>query len=351
VEDTGLGISAEQQTRLFQAFAQADASTTRLYGGTGLGLAISQQLVRKMGGTIVVDSEPGRGSRFMFTIALKVASPGAVRAAQDASRAATAAPPRLGGLRILVVDDNTINQQVCGEILQRAGVTVDMADSGRDALRMVEQQQYDAVLMDIQMPDMDGYHVTERIRAMPGRERLPVIAITAHAVTGYRDYCLSRGMNDYVAKPIEPVTLYAVLQACTGGGREHVPPQAAVRVELPPMPGLDLPHALERLGGNAALLSQLLAVFVRDFDTLLPQLRQAIAAGEYEQAGRLVHRIKGAAGNLSAHQLQAAAGALEHGLLSSGADMPQSLLDTFLQALAEAGDSAHYYLEKSAAMS
>ncbi len=350
VEDTGLGISAEQQTRLFQAFAQADASTTRLYGGTGLGLAISQQLVRKMGGTIVVESEPGKGSRFAFAIALRVASPGALRAAQNAGAGAGAQPPRLGGLRILVVDDNTINQQVCGEILQRAGVAVDMADSGREALRMVARQRYDAVLMDIQMPDMDGYHVTERIRAMPGQAQLPVIAITAHAVAGYRDYCLSRGLNDYVAKPIEPATLYAVLQACTRGGRVHLADAPAVRLELPPMPGLDLPHALHRLGGNAALLSRLLTVFIRDFDTLLPQLRQAIAAGEFEQAARLVHRVKGAAGNLSAHQLQAAASALEDGLLASGVDMPPALLDAFLEALAQAGDSAQYYLEKSAAL-
>jgi signal transduction histidine kinase/ligand-binding sensor domain-containing protein/CheY-like chemotaxis protein/HPt (histidine-containing phosphotransfer) domain-containing protein len=350
VEDTGLGISPEQQTRLFQAFAQADASTTRLYGGTGLGLAISQQLVRKMGGTILVESEPGKGSRFTFAIALRVASPGAVQAAQEAGTAGRAEPPRLGGLRILVVDDNTINQQVCGEILQRAGVAVDMADSGREALRMVAQQPYDAVLMDIQMPDMDGYHVTERIRAMPGRERTPIIAISAHAVAGYRDYCLSRGLNDYVAKPIDPAGLYAVLQTHTRGGHEHQAAAPAIRLELPPMPGLDLPNALNRLGGNAALLSRLLTVFINDFDTLLPQLRQAIAAGEYDKAARLVHRVKGAAGNLSAHQLQAAAGALEQGLLSSGAGMPQALLDAFLQALAEAGDSAQYYLEKSAAL-
>ncbi|MRV73663.1 response regulator [Duganella sp. FT92W] len=350
VEDTGMGISPEQQTRLFQAFAQADASTTRLYGGTGLGLAISQQLVRKMGGTIAVQSEPDKGSRFTFVVALRVASPSALRAAQEVHAAARATPPKLGGLRILVVDDNTINQQVCGEILQRAGVLVDLADSGRDALRMVEQQTYDAVLMDIQMPDMDGYHATERIRAMPGRAQLPVIAITAHAVAGYRDYCLSRGMNDYLAKPIDPAALYAVLEAHTSGGREHMADAPAKRLELPPMPGLDLPNALNRLGGNAALLSRLLTVFINEFDTLLPQLRQAIAAGEYDKAARLVHRVKGAAGNLSAHQLQAAAGALEQGLLASGAEMPQPLLDAFLQALAVAGDSAQYYLEKSAAL-
>jgi signal transduction histidine kinase/ligand-binding sensor domain-containing protein/DNA-binding NarL/FixJ family response regulator len=350
VEDTGLGISSEQQARLFQAFAQADASTTRLYGGTGLGLAISQQLVRKMGGTIVVESAPGKGSRFTFTVALRAASSGALQAAHDARTAASAAPPKLGGLRMLVVDDNTINQQVCGEILLRAGVAVDMADSGREALRLVEQHAYDAVLMDIQMPDMDGYQVTERIRAMPGRERVPVVAITAHAVAGYRDYCLSRGLTDYVAKPIDPAGLYAVLQACTGGGHEYQAPAPAVRLELPPMPGLDLPHALHRLGGNAALLSRLLTVFINDFDTLLPQLRQAIAAGEFDKAARLVHRVKGAAGNLSAHQLQAAAGALEQGLLASGAAMPPALLDAFLRALAEAGDSAQYYLEKSAAL-
>ncbi|SFU98934.1 two-component regulator propeller domain-containing protein [Pseudoduganella namucuonensis] len=352
VEDSGVGISAEQQGRLFQAFAQADASTTRVYGGTGLGLAISQQLVRKMGGAIVVDSEPGQGSRFGFAVSLRIASASATQAATGPSGAVRPAQ-RLGGLRVLVVDDNIINQQVCAEILQRAGVAVELAGSGKDALRMVAAQRYDAVMMDIQMPDMDGYHVTERIRAMPALERLPIIAITAHAVRGYREHCIAMGMNDYVAKPIDPATLYAVLDRCTGGGGAlHLEPaQVASRLTLPPLPGLDLPAALERLGGNAALLGRLLTIFIHDFDTLLPQLRQAIAAAEHEQAARLVHKVKGAASNLSANELYQAAAALEQALAGRESAALPGLLDAFLRALAQAGDSAQYYLEKTASMS
>ncbi|WP_229259799.1 hybrid sensor histidine kinase/response regulator [Duganella aquatilis] len=470
VEDTGLGISEEQQARLFRAFAQADASTTRLYGGTGLGLAISQQLVRKMGGDIKVDSEPGVGSSFSFTVHLQSALeqsprvqpvPAAVqgkrvlvvddseaarhmlkiqlgllglkaravgsgaaavgamqldpydvllidadmpdfdgldtlrRIAEDAELSAvpavlmvtayarehnkdvieqtrhmpfldkpanpqqlrnailaalgleasqqmtaTSAPPslaiqRIRGARVLVVDDNAINQQVASEILQRAGVKADLAGSGEEGARMVNAATYDAVLMDIQMPDMDGYQATALIRRDERHAALPIIAMTAHAVAGYRERCLNMDMNDYVTKPIAPDTLYAVLATWVKPDMEREAAADAADAEkaartvtttpaaVAPRAGIDMQAALDRLGGHGALLSQLLGLFAHDFEPTLQQIHDAIHAGDLARAADLVHRIRGAAGNLSANDLFRTATALEDRLRAE----PQALAD------------------------
>jgi signal transduction histidine kinase/CheY-like chemotaxis protein/ligand-binding sensor domain-containing protein/HPt (histidine-containing phosphotransfer) domain-containing protein len=469
VEDTGLGISEEQQARLFQAFAQADASTTRLYGGTGLGLAISQQLVRKMGGEFRVDSEPGVGSSFSFTIHLQAAPdqsprvqpvPPAVqdkrvlvvddseaarhmlkmqlsmlglkaravpsgaaavaamqldaydvllidaslpdvdgidtlrRIAEDPELAVVpavlmvtayarehdkgvidytrnkpfldkpanpqqlrnavlaalgveasqlvptmSAPPslaiqRIRGAHVLVVDDNSINQQVASEILQRAGVQVDVASSGAEAARMTDAGNYDAVLMDIQMPDMDGYQATALIRVNERHAALPIIAMTAHAVAGYRERCLNMDMNDYVTKPIDPDTLYAVLAtwvqpdlgraaAADAVEAESVAARISASALLPPLAGIDMQAAMERLGGHSALLSQLLGLFAHDFEATLQQIHDAIHSGDVARAADLVHKIRGAAGNLSANELFASSMALEDRLRAE----PQSLAD------------------------
>ncbi|WP_229223461.1 response regulator [Duganella sp. sic0402] len=484
VEDTGLGISEEQQARLFQAFAQADASTTRLYGGTGLGLAISQQLVRKMGGEFRVDSEPGVGSSFSFTVQLQAAADQTARvqpvppAAQDkrvlvvddseatrymlkaqlsmlglktravpSGTAAVAAmqldpydvllidadmpdldgidtlhriatdpelaavpavlmvtayarehdkevieqtrvtpfldkpanpqqlrsavlsalgletlqpaipmhaPPsvatqRIRGAHVLVVDDNSINQQVASEILQRAGVRSDLASSGEEGARMVDAGSYDAVLMDIQMPDMDGYQATALIRKNERHATLPIIAMTAHAVAGYRERCLERDMNDYVTKPIDPDTLYAVLatwvqpdlsRSATADAIEADAAAArAASATMAPVAGIDLQAAMERLGGHSALLSQLLSLFANDFNASLQQIRAAVDAGDLAQAAELVHKIRGAAGNLSANELFRAASTLEDRLRAEPPSMPQ-LLQSFVQEFDVVMDSA-----------
>ncbi|MEO5935278.1 MAG: response regulator [Duganella sp.] len=489
VEDSGLGISSEQQARLFQAFAQADASTTRLYGGTGLGLAISQQLVRKMGGVIAVDSEPGVGSSFSFTVQLqpaadqtprlppvpaqvlgkrvlvaddseatrhmltiqlralglqaravasgaaavaalqmekydillidadmpdmdgvetlrrigadpelaavpailmvtayarehdneaaeqtrrmpfidKPANPYLLRGAimtalgLDAGQTVVklSAPPsfavqRIRGAHVLVVDDNSINQQVASEILQRAGVRVDLAASGEEAARMIHARKYDAVLMDIQMPDMDGYQATALIRADERHAALPIIAMTAHAVAGYRERCLSMDMNDYVTKPIDPDTLYAVLATWVEPDPGRPPadetdaPRAGATAPAAapgPRPGIDMDAALERLGGHGALLTRLLGLFAHDFGATLQHIHDAIDHGDLTRAAELVHKIRGAAGNISAPELFAAATALEERLRAQEAALPE-LLRAFAQAFELVMGSAHSELAK-----
>ena len=238
------------------------------------------------------------------------------------------APPsvavqRIRGALVLVVDDNSINQQVAVEILQRAGVRSDIAGSGEEAARMTCAGNYDAVLMDIQMPDMDGYQATALIRADERHAALPIIAMTAHAVAGYRERCLDMGMNDYVTKPIDPDTLYAVLATWVKPDLGRASAAAAAMDAAPPRPattpfaarpGVDVDAALERLGGHGVLLSRLLDLFAHDFEPALQQIQEAIHAGEFIRAADLVHKIRGAAGNLSATELFQAATALEHRL-------------------------------------
>jgi signal transduction histidine kinase/ABC-type amino acid transport substrate-binding protein/BarA-like signal transduction histidine kinase len=206
VADTGIGLSREQASRLFRSFVQADSSTTRQYGGTGLGLSISKRLVALMGGEIGVDSHPGHGSTFWFTVALARAP---VR--EELAPAKAGPPQNLRGARVLLVEDNAINQQVAAELLQSAGVEVDITANGLDALRAVRSKHYDAVLMDVQMPVMDGMQATQAIRGIEQFRALPIIAMTASVMRGDRDRCLEAGMNDYISKPISVEQMLATL--------------------------------------------------------------------------------------------------------------------------------------------
>jgi signal transduction histidine kinase/ActR/RegA family two-component response regulator len=210
VRDTGIGIGEEALARLFQRFAQADRSTARRYGGTGLGLAISRELVRLMGGEIGVESEPGRGSRFWFAIRFPlepVAAPASAR-----PRAVPVAAPRPA--RILVVEDNEVNQLLVTRMLVKAGHSVHVARLAEEAIARLDQERFDLVLMDVHLPGMDGVTATRRIRAMEAAHAsIPIIALTANAMAGDRETCISAGMNDYVSKPIDAPTLHAVIAA------------------------------------------------------------------------------------------------------------------------------------------
>jgi CheY-like chemotaxis protein/anti-sigma regulatory factor (Ser/Thr protein kinase) len=219
IADTGIGLSDEQIGRLFQAFSQADSSTTRQYGGTGLGLAICKRLVQAMRGKIWAEGRLGEGSLFAFTAAfgrvpIATAMPQTLSEAPIAPAGPAIADVMAGlkGAHILVVEDNEFNQQVIAELLEQAGVTVALAGTGQDALRQLGgEARFDAVLMDVQMPDMDGYEATRAIRAMPGSEQLVVIAITANATKEDRERCLAAGMTDFQPKPIDPQALYRTL--------------------------------------------------------------------------------------------------------------------------------------------
>jgi PAS domain S-box-containing protein len=450
VSDTGIGMTEEQTQKLFQPFTQADSSITRKYGGTGLGLTISKQLVERMGGQIRVESAPGRGSTFTFTIAVglqraaledkkpvpvpkrrlkvlvvddnahareimmqmlremsceteavnsgyaalrsleqsaegfdlvvldwrmpdmdgfetvrrirshlrlpkaprifMVTAYGREEVMYEAKRMGLDAflvkpvnysilfdaimmsfgrseveveKPReeeeaetraLRGIRLLVVEDNEINQQVAKELLEGFGAAVDLAGNGRVAAEKIENGiRYDAVLMDLQMPVMDGYEATARIRKRYGKEALPILAMTAHALQSEAQRCLEAGMNGVVTKPIDPDRLKEELFRWIAPESRPLSPAPESAVFSPPgvseaetadlLPGIDLKSALGRLKGNLPLLKKLVGDMVASRSGVFKDIRRALQEGDWDSARRAVHTFKGIAGNLSATDL------------------------------------------------
>ncbi|MCS7065950.1 MAG: ATP-binding protein, partial [Fimbriimonadales bacterium] len=212
VHDTGIGIPPEHQQHIFDPFEQADGSAARKYGGTGLGLAICKRLVTMMGGMIGVQSEPGKGSTFWFEIEMPCAD---LPVFQETAPEASDAPTTLKGLRVLVAEDNYVNQKVVTRQLERWGIHYRLAENGYQVLRYLQEEPFDLILMDCQMPEMDGFEATRRIRALEsqqGLRRIPIIALTANAMAEDREACLQAGMDDYLPKPFKPDALRALLE-------------------------------------------------------------------------------------------------------------------------------------------
>jgi CheY-like chemotaxis protein/HPt (histidine-containing phosphotransfer) domain-containing protein len=450
VRDTGIGIAPEQQERMFEAFSQADSSTSRKYGGTGLGLAISRRLVELMGGDLRVDSKLGEGARFRFSawfgltgdaapvfaapadirsvlvaddnassrealaraleghgwdvdraaggaealallrggrrydlafidsvmpdldgasvlafartdpaltmprcallaadpereriaamaadlriaaVLAKPFTPGALddALAELAHGGATAPPPpaaplaaRLAGLRVLVVEDNLLNQEVANYVLLHAGASVDFAGNGRVAVSMLaDGAHYDAVLMDLQMPVMDGFEAAAAIRAM-GCSTLPILAMTANAMEEDRRRALQAGMDGYLAKPIDVDELVNALRRLTGradtatdaaAGEAAAPAHPELLPAL--LPGIDLRATLPRFGGSFAGFAAVFRRFERSQGGVVNEVRALLAAGDRVRAGQLIHRLRGVAANLGATEVASHALDLEQAL-------------------------------------
>lgn len=503
IRDTGVGISQEQQAKLFSAFTQADASTTRKYGGTGLGLTISRRLVEIMHGEIGVDSIPGQGSNFYFTaqfqlqehqaepmlgetmLGLRVlivddnasardifitmlhslklqadaladghAAIQALRTAQAENRPyglilmdwqmpgmdgvetirtihnddsivniptfvmvtaysredlleqlgtipvhgiltkpispstmldqiltafgkqialrprrqereaeAKQAELSIAGAHLLLVEDHKLNQELAQEILASVGVTVDIAAHGVHALAMLGQKQYDGVLMDCQMPVMDGYQATRELRNNPAWANLPVIAMTANAMVGDKEKCLAAGMNDFVAKPLDIDQLFVTLARWIKPG--HAPTNASGESEsesesesdsvgeftLTESPILHSQQALARIGGNKALLQKLCHRFIEGESDALQRVRDALHANQIDDAVRTVHTLKGLAGNIGANQVMQHATQLEHEMsrfsLQQAQEAAASLQEPMQTVLPESLEDALDELEQS----
>ncbi|MFN5155809.1 MAG: ATP-binding protein [Betaproteobacteria bacterium] len=305
VHDTGIGISPSQLQRLFAPFSQADESTARLYGGTGLGLAICERLVHAMGGAMLVDSEPGRGSTFTFTARFDRAdaqgrSPASATAPTDLARVRE----RLAGRRVLVVEDNEFNQIVLRDLLQGVGVATSLAGNGVEALaRLLSDPPYDLVVMDVQMPGMDGHEATRRIRANPRLQGQVILGMTANATPEDRQRCLEAGMDAVHPKPIDPDLLYRTLQSLLLGGRDDGAAGHAPAQEPPPQPGFD-PAALGRLVGNdPQRLRSIATRFLNDMAAAATELHDAARRGDAATLRRLAHKHRSSASMLGAHRI------------------------------------------------
>jgi PAS domain S-box-containing protein len=362
VADTGIGIPPDRLDRLFKSFSQVDASTTRKFGGTGLGLAVCKQLVELHGGEIGVTSEPGRGSTFFFTVLLarpralasnghgrgnsepaesRGLSPSAILDAADRAAGSEPAEAR----RILIAEDNDVNQMVAFAILTRVGFDCDIVGNGRDAVEAVRKNHYDLVLMDCQMPDMDGFEATRAIRVLEqSAERprhLPIVALTANAIKGDRDACLAAGMDGYIAKPIDTLRLIETIETLLSAPAES----AAGATEIGAPPALDemesdspdewsygrrtargsnanLPIHIESLLGRCMGDVELCRKILQSFADRGPQQRtaveRAVASGNLTALGGAAHSLKGTAANFSAERLREAAGQVER-LAKAGA--------------------------------
>jgi signal transduction histidine kinase/DNA-binding response OmpR family regulator len=289
VSDTGIGIPPEHQEHLFQAFSQADGSTTRRFGGTGLGLAICRQLAQMMRGEIGLESEPGKGSTFWFTARLAKAAALSRSCRQEPRRRVEPPVPQKAlGARILLAEDNPVNQEVALGMLENLGCTAELAASGLEAVEAALRAGFDLILMDCQMPGMDGYEATQRIReheqaAGGKKEPTPIIALTAHAMQGDREKCIAAGMDDYLSKPFSQEQLLEVFERWLPRPPQELPATAgATSSELRPRQASMDPEALQTLPslqhlGKPDLLERVIRIYLEDSLRLLEELREAVA--------------------------------------------------------------------------
>jgi PAS domain S-box-containing protein len=309
VTDTGIGIPPEKQKLIFDPFTQADSSTTRRYGGTGLGLSICSKLTAMMEGRIRVESEVGRGSAFHFTARFR---PGT--AVMDSPREAVsqrATPPRAVGLRILLAEDNEINQEVAVALLQKHGHSVTVAENGLKAISAWEKKEFDLILMDVQMPEMGGFEATAAIREREAQQglRIPIFALTAHAMKGDRERCLAAGMDGYLTKPIQMREFLAAIEAL----KAQLIPSVEKQIEERAISSAPFDHdeLLARVGGDTTLLLKISQLFLSQHSRQLAEIKAATAAGNAGELSRVAHTLKGQALNFAAADLAEAARRLE----------------------------------------
>lgn len=347
-EDSGIGIPESKIKRLFSPFTQADSSTTRRYGGTGLGLSICQSLCRMMGGDISVRSRAGVGSTFAFTVCLKTLE-GDV-ATSLARVEAQEEVMNFAGKKVLLVEDNEINQELVVELLKDANIALEIANNGLEALEKVKLQAYDLVFMDIQMPFLDGFEVTRRIRKDIGKKELPIVAMTANASNEDRENCIQAGMDDFISKPLAPAPLFKVLATWLNTGTEvtgdALPASVSIssgREEIP----FDRHKALQMMGGKEPLLEKMLSMFKDRFSNSVAELQGHLDTADYDTAQRLAHTLKGVSANIAADIVKVCAERVENRLRSySRNELAPPDLREDVKLLAEAMSDLMNYLNR-----
>ena len=341
VTDTGIGMTPESLLTIFEAFTQADTSTTRRFGGTGLGLSIAYRLAEAMGGNLCVDSEPGQGSTFYLHLPLIKADPASLALVPAATAGHADERSVLTGLNVLVAEDNEVNRIVVEDLLEHHGAQVTLVENGQLALDQLRARpgEFDVILMDVQMPVMDGLEATRRIRSdsnLAADAGIPVIALTAHAFAEERQRCIAAGMNNHLSKPIEIAVFLSMLANLPrrDGMQQSAAPAAAdttaasavnvavspaptfdTAVSLPPaaspvIPGIDTVAAIERMSGKLKLYEKSLTAFTK-YRNAGDDITRLLADNNITAAGKLAHSVKGMAATIGATGLAAAAGSLE----------------------------------------
>ena len=319
IRDTGIGIAAGKLAMIFRPFTQADGSTTRSYGGTGLGLTISRQLVKLMGGSIGVESVEGEGSMFWFTVMLEKQVEAQLPLPALKHSRPVEGKPSADNIRLLLAEDEPTNQMVTKAILEKYGFTVDVVNNGSEAIKALESNDYDLVLMDCMMPVLNGYDATAVIRDQSSKvinHTIPVIAITARAFKEDRDKCLAAGMNDYLSKPVEVSDLLAMLEkwlpfdlARVMSANSHSLPMGAVRVTE--AKSVDLADFLGRNQGDIELFRDVAGIFIATAKEYLELIRKAMAERDAIALCHSAHKLRGAAAAMSLFPLSKIAHTIE----------------------------------------
>jgi len=312
VKDSGIGIARDRLVEIFQPFVQGDSSVTRKYGGTGLGLTICKEFVENLKGEIGVDSVEGSGSDFWFVIPVEIVSEKEIMAREEVAIASDKDKTQQKA-RLLLVEDNLINQKIAVKILQGRGHQVEVANDGAEAIKKLKESQFDLVLMDCQMPIMDGYQATKEIREKLHSE-IPVIAMTAHALKGDREKCLAAGMNDYLTKPLDKEQLFQTIEQWLEQKKTKPEDLMSSRLQM-----------LEKEHG-ADLLKELIELFLTDYSPKMTALEKAARTGDVNQVKYFAHLFRSGSANLGAQRLaelclalEQTAGQLDSGLLLTSA--------------------------------
>ncbi|MBF0289873.1 MAG: transporter substrate-binding domain-containing protein [SAR324 cluster bacterium] len=355
VQDTGIGLTKEQIGKLFQSFSQADSSTTRKFGGTGLGLTISKRLVELMDGKIWVESVPGEGSSFIFTATFGQGNEEELMEKRNSHKDfdETSLEPILGA-RILLVEDNEINQQVAQEVLEGAGFVVEIAEDGVEGVNKVGKASYDVVLMDIQMPNMDGYEATTEIRKKTEFVDLPILAMTAGAMVEDIERAMDAGMNGHISKPIEIKQLFSSLIKWIKPAEREIPESYKKNTaesgntdfetektvkKLYELAGIDYQAGITRVAGNEKLYKNLLKKFAKSQANCLIEISNALDKEDNSFALRLAHTLKGVAGNIGATELFEEAEKLEICIKEENFPETPSLVKSTQDALSQVLES------------